>query len=106
MDKNLLAGLSPAYALTQGKIPTLATFDMVKNALDRPDKTKDLETENANYKKQLAAMEAAQAGQAAKPMKKGGKVSSASSRGDGCAQRGKTKGTMVMCGGGMTKGKK
>jgi hypothetical protein len=35
--------------------------------------------------------------------KKGGKVSSASSRADGCAQRGKTKGTIVMCGGGMAK---
>jgi hypothetical protein len=31
------------------------------------------------------------------------KSSTASSRGDGCAQRGKTKGTMVMCGGGMAK---
>jgi hypothetical protein len=30
----------------------------------------------------------------------------ASKRADGIAQRGKTKGTMVMCGGGMTKGKK
>lgn len=38
-------------------------------------------------------------------MKKGGKVS-ASSRADGIAQRGKTKGTMVMCGGGYSKGKK
>jgi hypothetical protein len=38
-------------------------------------------------------------------MKKGGKVSSASSRGDGIAQRGKTKGTMVMCGGGMVRKK-
>ena len=34
--------------------------------------------------------------------KKGG---SASSRADGIAQRGKTKGTIVMCGGGMYKGK-
>jgi len=39
-------------------------------------------------------------------MAKGGSVSSASSRGDGIAQRGKTKGTIVMCGGGMTRGKK
>jgi len=31
--------------------------------------------------------------------KKGGKVSSASSRADGIAQRGKTRGTMIMCGG-------
>ena len=37
-------------------------------------------------------------------MAKGG---SASSRADGCAQRGKTRGTIVaMCGGGMAKGKK
>ena len=40
--------------------------------------------------------------------KAGGAVkrSSASSRGDGCAVKGKTRGTMVMCGGGMAKGKK
>ena len=38
--------------------------------------------------------------------KKGGKVGSASKRADGCAIRGKTKGTIVACGGGMMKGKK
>jgi hypothetical protein len=32
---------------------------------------------------------------AGRPMKKGGKVSSASSRADGCAVKGKTKGKMV-----------
>lgn len=38
--------------------------------------------------------------------KKGGSVSSASSRGDGIATKGKTRGTMIaMCGGGMAKGK-
>jgi len=37
--------------------------------------------------------------------KKGGKISSASSRADGIAQRGKTRGTIVMCGGGMMKRK-
>ena len=37
--------------------------------------------------------------------KKGGSVSSASKRADGIAQRGKTRGTMVMCGGGMAKRK-
>lgn len=36
---------------------------------------------------------------------KGGKVS-ASSRADGIAQRGKTRGTIVACGGGMMRGKK
>ena len=38
--------------------------------------------------------------------KNGGKVSSASKRADGIATKGKTKGTMVMCGGGMSRGKK
>ena len=39
-------------------------------------------------------------------MASGGKVSSASSRADGCATKGKTKGTMIaMCGGGMMKRK-
>jgi hypothetical protein len=37
---------------------------------------------------------------------KGGSVGSASKRADGIAQRGKTRGTMVMCGGGMAKGYK
>ena len=40
-----------------------------------------------------------------KPVKKA-KGGTASSRADGIAQRGKTRGTMVMCGGGYMKGKK
>jgi hypothetical protein len=36
-----------------------------------------------------------QGGQAPMPMKKGGKVSSASKRADGCAIKGKTRGKMV-----------
>lgn len=43
---------------------------------------------------------------AAEPPKKMAKGGSASSRADGCATKGKTKGTIVMCGGGMMKGKK
>jgi len=41
----------------------------------------------------------------AKPagMKKGGSVRSASSRADGIATKGKTRGTIVACGGGMMK---
>ena len=43
-----------------------------------------------------------------KPKKKasGGSISSASKRADGIAQKGKTRGTIVMCGGGYMKGKK
>jgi len=38
--------------------------------------------------------------------KKGGSVSSASKRADGCAVKGKTKGTIIACTGGYMKGKK
>jgi hypothetical protein len=56
------------------------------------DRIKALEAEVAAGKKtqQQAAMEARSAG-----MKKGGKVSSASKRADGCAVKGKTKGRIV-----------
>ena len=39
-------------------------------------------------------------------MQKLAKGGTASSRADGIAQRGKTRGTFVMCGGGMAKGKR
>ena len=64
------------------------------------------EGEMDSIRKKIMDMDAAQRGKQGVPMKKGGSVSSASSRGDGIAQRGKTKGTMVMCGGGMARGKK
>ncbi len=53
----------------------------------------ELEVENA--KKDRRVKEEYEAYQKSKGMKKGGKVSSASSRADGCAQRGKTRGKMV-----------
>jgi hypothetical protein len=49
----------------------------------------ELEKNNEDYKKQLADMQKTQAGQT--KMKKGGKVSSASKRADGCCIRGKTR---------------
>lgn len=101
MDKKILAGLSPAYALTQGKLPISATFDMLKGALGDSDKAKDAEKERDDYKKKLDAMQAAQTPQmqqAPQPtqfrvpgMKKGGKVSSASKRADGIAKKGFTR---------------
>ena len=52
--------------------------------------------ENREEDKARRAAEAAAAGQIPQPgMKKGGKVSSASKRADGCAVRGKTKGRML-----------
>lgn len=64
------------------------------NALD-----KKLSSKKAREESDKAALE----NQKQRGMKKGG---TASSRADGIAQRGKTKGTIVMCGGGMAKGKK
>ena len=95
-----MAGLSPAYALTQGKLPMSATLDMLKNKFGDSDKAKDAEKERDEYKKKLAEMQAAQGVPAAAPpmaprMKAGGKVSSASKRADGCCVKGKTKGKMV-----------
>jgi hypothetical protein len=64
---------------------------------------------NAAAREMLSSGSGDEAGNA---MKRGGAVKkmasggSASSRADGIAQRGKTKGTMVMCGGGMARGKK
>lgn len=52
-----------------------------------------------------AAKPAASAASAASSPKKMAKGGSASARADGIAQRGKTRGTMVMCGGGMARGR-
>jgi hypothetical protein len=53
------------------------------------------EGEMDSIRKKIMDMDAAQRGKQGVPMKKGGSVSSASSRADGCAQRGKTRGKMV-----------
>jgi hypothetical protein len=53
-------------------------------------------------KKSQAADEKAYEQSRTTPFRKGGFVKSA----DGIAQRGKTRGTLVMCGGGMAKGKR
>ena len=71
----------------------------INRMLDKPEaELATAEKDRDDYKKQLAAMQAAQAPQAAQMaprMKAGGKVSSASKRADGCCVKGKTKGRMV-----------
>lgn len=71
--------------------------DMLSKAKQNYESTRPVSKQTQKDRERAAAM-----GNFAK----GGKVSSASSRADGIAQRGKTKGTMIMCGGGYTKGKK
>jgi hypothetical protein len=46
-------------------------------------------------RKKIIDMQQAQAGKQGVPMKKGGSVSNASSRADGCCVKGKTRGKMV-----------
>jgi hypothetical protein len=69
-----------------------AVENVTGNNKSRDDKIKALEAEVAAGKKtqQQAAMESKSTG-----MKKGGKVSSASKRADGCCVKGKTKGRML-----------
>jgi hypothetical protein len=71
----------------------------INRMLDKPEENLvTAEKERDDYKKQLAAMQAAQgvpAPASAPRMKKGGKVSSASKRADGIAKKGKTRGRMV-----------
>jgi len=71
-------------------------FGIAQKAIDKLTDTSDtdarmasLEKNNEDYKKQLAAMQQANAGQT--KMKKGGKVKSASARADGCCVKGKTR---------------
>ena len=74
---------------------------------DEPDSTYVTPKERYDMEKQIQEeKESAQAEKSynkAVGMKKGG---SASKRADGIAQRGKTRGTIVMCGGGYMKGSK
>lgn len=64
----------------------------------------DAMTRAYNRNEVTSKIEGKKKGGAIKKMAKGGMT--ASKRADGIAQRGKTRGTMIMCGGGMTKGKK
>lgn len=86
--KEIMGTLSPVYGMTTGK-------GMFGNAVGLlPAIAKDMRDDKDEEKKKAAM--AAQTGAPAQPgMKKGGSVSSASKRADGCAMRGKTRGKMV-----------
>jgi hypothetical protein len=85
--KKVLGTLSPAYGMATGE-------GMFGNAVGvLPAIAKDMRDDREEKKRRAAeaGMVPDQGGQAPMPMKKGGKVSSASKRADGCAIRGKTK---------------
>jgi hypothetical protein len=89
--KKILGTLSPAYGMATGE-------GMFGNAVGvLPAIAKDMRDDREEKKRRAAeaGMVPGQGGQAPMPMKKGGKVSSASKRADGCAIKGKTRGRMV-----------
>jgi hypothetical protein len=83
--KDLLKAVSPVAALLDGGKDAGFAMGIIPGLLRRKH------VEDKAEEERQAAIAASAQGQ---PMKKGGKVS-ASSRADGCAQRGKTKGRMV-----------
>jgi len=91
---------NPATAVKPSSLPpTTQAPDYLRNAMANARGIGSLTGSGAppsqippNVRANLGAMSSGLRGLG---MKKGGKVSSASSRGDGCAQRGKTKGRMV-----------
>lgn len=100
-----LSDYSPAIGIAtgEGMFGKLASKGILgpiaEKFSDASSGKKDAEAERDEYKKKLAEMQAAQGVPAAAPpmaprMKKGGKVSSASKRADGCCVKGKTKGKM------------
>ena len=89
--KKVLGTLSPAYGMATGE-------GMFGNAVGvLPAIAKNMRDDREEKKRRAAeaGMVPGQGGQAPMPMKKGGKVSSASKRADGCAIKGKTRGRMV-----------
>jgi hypothetical protein len=85
--KKIMGTLSPAYGMATGE----GLFGQAVGVL--PAIAKDIR-DDRKEDKERAAMEAAQSGRVP-AMKKGGKVSSASKRADGCAVKGKTRGKIV-----------
>jgi hypothetical protein len=77
-DISPLAGIAANEAML-GKLASTGGLGLLPAVMSR-----DEQSDEEKRKKQMGAS-----------MKKGGKVSSASSRADGCAVKGKTKGRMV-----------
>jgi hypothetical protein len=96
--KNILGAISPLYgALTgEGMMGKLLNPAEAAKIAREEEERQAAAADAANTKRQAGIAAAASSGmRGAMGMKKGGKVSSASSRADGCAQRGKTKGRMI-----------
>ena len=93
----LLGGGGKNAGFALGVLPGL----LYRNKYKQDEEEKANQEAAAAMQAKKAAMQAASSSSGG-GMKKGG---SASARADGIAQRGKTRGTMIMCGGGLAKRK-
>lgn len=96
-DISPLAGLITGEGLTTnlGIVPALLAKNREENK-EEDEKKARMAAERARFQQAVnAGMNPVAGTNPSAGMKKGGKVSSASKRADGCAQRGKTKGRMV-----------
>ena len=84
-DISPIAGIATGEGMI-GKLASAGGLGLLPAVISR-----DAQSDDEEKRKKQAAGE---------PMKKGGKVSSASSRADGCAVKGKTRGTMITMKGG------
>jgi len=83
-------------AMARGKNPDFSGASDVTYPLDNPsDMAKKRVKEGTERISDVADEYQRESTRGIKPMKKGGKVSSASSRADGCAVKGKTKGRYI-----------
>ena len=104
--EKMLGVVSPAYGALTGEGAFGNLLGKKGEKKDEAQKVlQDAADQKAAQEQEAAAANAQQWVNKQNGMKKGGvvKKSSASSRADGIAQRGKTRGVMVACGGGMMK---
>jgi hypothetical protein len=87
---------NPKVGSVDRPIPRTARLNMLESVrgIENPDAKKYIEYADREAR-EAAAEERRETRGKVPSMKKGGKVKSASSRADGCAQRGKTRGKMV-----------
>ena len=91
MANSMLANLSPAYGMVKGE----GAFGDVLGVKSQNAAAAKIASDQADADRKAKIKAESQAFAQGRPMKKGGKVSSASSRADGIAKKGKTRGRMV-----------
>jgi hypothetical protein len=96
-DEGPVQSLKPIKQAKGGNIQSIEDIPPLPNAPYRTpeQKKKDMDKAKQEWNKGERKLPSSTLGDAMKNLKNGGKVSSASSRGDGIAQKGKTKGRII-----------